>query len=101
MLGSDCENRTEGGELRDGCKCFIVVDALDLREALSNDACLVFLDGAIRSAFYAEDPLTPDDFAVDWAGNDLVNAQVLEHTFFIVACELPLSGIWVRHGFRV
>lgn len=59
---SEGEDRTERCELSDGGKCLVEVDTFDLGKTLGDNACLVFLDCTIGSAFNAEHPFRPNNF---------------------------------------
>ncbi len=85
-------------KLGNRCKSLIVIDVFDLGEALCNDSGLILLDGAIRSAFDAENPPAPYYLATFWMQDDLIHSHALKSAPLVVTSKFPLSCIRACHG---
>lgn len=71
----------------------MVVDAMLLREATSNEPSLVVLDGPIRSKLLLEEPFGPNDIGIGWTRNKVRGATLSMGIKLINQSMMPIWGV--------
>src|SRR6266850_2001420 len=102
---SDGEDKAEACEPRDWGISVVVVDPINLCEALCYQACLILIYASIRFPLEPEDPLAPNDVLSGWAQDHGPSSSVLERTYLTIHRLFPARPVGARlcllYGLRV